>query len=118
MLLGDYDGDRGLAIWDPSLVDPFINADLKYLEKPPNLANNFDKIDERVPDFIARVKMESESTRIREMQNYCLSSLKNTVLVGQYSVFHENSVYRYGYSHEKTIELAYMYAMFSLCFFG
>jgi hypothetical protein len=46
---GDYDGDKGLVIWQPELVDPFENAPLHFSEvrlcsKPnENLTIPFDR---------------------------------------------------------------------------
>ncbi|KAF7355393.1 RNA-dependent RNA polymerase [Mycena sanguinolenta] len=53
---GDLDGDKGLLIWQPELVDPFVNADLKYSEEPPEL---------------------------QEMQNYLLSAIREMGVVAR-----------------------------------
>ncbi|KAK7061800.1 RNA-dependent RNA polymerase [Favolaschia claudopus] len=79
---GDYDGDKGLVIWQPELVDKFVNADLRFSQEPPEL---------------------------REMQAYLLSGLRDMAVVGQYSNWHLNATYSLGYRHSETIRLAYMF---------
>jgi RNA-dependent RNA polymerase len=106
--VGDYDGDKGWACWDPRLVAPFVNADLKYLEEPESLGKKFSKDTERVSDFLQRVRNLSIESRILETQKVTLGALRDPSLVGKYSTYHDKAMYIYGYSHPKTIELAYM----------
>src|ERR1700722_529249 len=108
MITGDYDGDKAWACWDPRFVLPFVNADIKYLEEPAQVAKNFSKVNERVSEYLRRVRDAPASTRIREMQKFSLSQLRDTSLVGKYSNLHTNAIYKYGFAHEMTIELAWM----------
>jgi hypothetical protein len=105
--LGDYDGDKGFVIWDPCIVEKFVNSDLKYSVPPPELDDCFERSNESVNDFRERIESESVTTQMRETQRFLLRSLRNPFILGRYSNYHDNSTYVYGYDHPKTILLAY-----------
>ena len=105
--LGDYDGDRVYAIWEPEIVSKFQNADIKFASTPPEVLCAFEKNSESVEDFLARVPPGSTG-HIQERQKYLLSGLVGQSLVGQYSLLHDKSVYALGYNHPQTIYAAYM----------
>ncbi|KAJ6485142.1 RNA dependent RNA polymerase-domain-containing protein [Mycena vitilis] len=106
---GDYDGDKGLVIWQPELVDPFNNADLKYSEEPPEVADCFSPKNETVAEFLERTRSETDAQRLREMQSYLLSDVRQMAVVGKFSNWHLNATYSLGYTHPETIRLAYMF---------
>jgi RNA-dependent RNA polymerase len=105
---GDYDGDLGLALWQKEIVDSFVPADLKYAEEPREVAGGFSTVNETVPDFWKRVQSQPQEARIRALQQVLLSSIRDTSVVGKYSIFHENATYHLGYDHPETVRLAYM----------
>ena len=106
---GDYDGDRVVCIWQPSIVEDFSNANAKYMEPPFNLDNCFHVKNETVGDFLKRVPPTSPtSSQIQELQGILMAPLKDLYLVGTYSSMHDNAIYSLGYSHPTTILLAWM----------
>ncbi|KAJ7682709.1 RNA dependent RNA polymerase-domain-containing protein [Mycena polygramma] len=106
---GDYDGDKGLVIWQPELVDPFSNADLRYSEEPPEVADCFSPKNETVAEFLERTRSQTDAQRLREMQSYLLSDVRQMAIVGKFSNWHLNATYSLGYTHPETIRLAYMF---------
>ncbi|KAJ7638893.1 RNA dependent RNA polymerase-domain-containing protein, partial [Roridomyces roridus] len=106
---GDYDGDKGLLIWQPELVDPFRNAPVSFSEEPVELEDSFSKKNETVKAFLHRTKLETPAEQLREMQKYLLSALQDVAIVGKYSNWHVNATHELGYSHPETIRLAYMF---------
>ncbi|KAJ7904600.1 RNA dependent RNA polymerase-domain-containing protein [Mycena olivaceomarginata] len=106
---GDYDGDKGLVIWQPELVDSFTNADLKFSEEPSEVALSFSPKNETVAEFLDRTRFQTDAEQLREMQVYLLSAIRDMAVVGKYSNWHINSTYSLGYSHPETIRLAYMF---------
>ncbi|KAJ6515806.1 RNA dependent RNA polymerase-domain-containing protein [Mycena sanguinolenta] len=106
---GDLDGDKGLIVWQPELVDPFVNADLKYSEEPPKVVDSFSPKNETVAEFLGRTESLTDEQQLQEMQNYLLSAIRAQGVVGKYSNWHLNSVYTLGYAHPQTIRLAYMF---------
>jgi hypothetical protein len=104
---GDYDGDKGLVIWEPQLVEPFVNAPLHFSEEPPELASYFEPKNETVGEFLERTA-DSPSQRLRGMQQYLLSDVRDVGIVGQYSNWQLNATYSLGYRHPETIRLDYM----------
>lgn len=46
--------------------------------------------------------------KTREAQRYLLGAIRDTSVVGKYSIFHDNAIYSLGYTHPETIRLAYM----------
>ncbi|KAJ7498829.1 RNA dependent RNA polymerase-domain-containing protein [Mycena latifolia] len=106
---GDYDGDKGLVIWQPELVDPFVNAPLHFSEEPPEVADSFKPQNETVMEFLERTASSTPGRQLREMQHYLLSAIRDLAVVGKYSNWHLNATYSLGYRHPETIRLAYMF---------
>ncbi|KAJ7507906.1 RNA dependent RNA polymerase-domain-containing protein [Mycena galericulata] len=106
---GDYDGDKGLLVWQPELVEPFVNAPVNYSEEPAHVADSFSPKNETVRDFLQRTGTQTPAKQLREMQKYLLSALRDISVVGKYSNWHINATYSLGYRHPETIRLAYMF---------
>lgn len=107
---GDMDGDKGLVIWQPELVDPFVNAPLSFSEEPPEVAACFKEKNATVREFLERTAGMTPGQRLLEMQKqYLLSSIRDRAVVGKYSNWHINATYSLGYDHPETIRLAYMF---------
>jgi RNA-dependent RNA polymerase len=108
LFLGDYDGDKGVLIWQPELVQPFINAPLDFSKEPAGIADYFSRNNETVSDFLMRTASAQSTVRIHEVQQYLLGAIRDTTVVGRYSIFHDNAIYTLGYTDPQTIRLAYM----------
>lgn len=61
-----------------------------------------------VPDFQREIAHLPEASRIRQFQEHLLGAVRDTSIVGKYSNFHENCVFRKGYDDAETIRLAHM----------
>jgi hypothetical protein len=106
---GDYDGDKAIAVWQPSIVSHFNNADLKYSHPPDNLSENFHKNTLRVDDFLEQHQGSQLDDLIPRLQSFLLGGLRDISSVGKYSNLHDVAVYTLGYAHNETIRLAYMF---------
>jgi RNA-dependent RNA polymerase len=108
-LKGDYDGDMAICIWQPSIVEPFSNADPKFMDPPTCLQDHFNIKNETVTEFMQRVPPTSPiDTQIHELQEVLMSPLSDVHAVGIYSTMHENAMYSLGYKHPTTTLLAWM----------
>lgn len=105
---GDYDGDKAKLIWQPELLQDFVNANPSFADPPLNLDSKFEIENKGVHEFLAEVEGCSEAIKIHEVQKYLLGTLKDFNLVGKYSNFHEISVYVNGYKSKEAKLLAYM----------
>ncbi|KAF9569288.1 hypothetical protein CPC08DRAFT_701791 [Agrocybe pediades] len=108
---GDYDGDKGTFIIEPSIVQNFKQADLKYADPPPDINSNFARENTEVVQFQKQIESTSVENQIRQFQRHLLGAVRNTTVVGKYSTFHETAIYTLGYTHPETIRLAYMFCM-------
>ena len=98
-----------ICIWQPSIVEPFSNADPKHMEPPTSLQNHFYIKNETVNKYLERVPVTSpEDMQIKELQEVLMTSLSDLHAVGTYSTMHENAMYSLGYSHPTTTLLAWM----------
>ena len=105
--IGDYDGDRVLAIWNDAIVSSFQNADEKHATEPKGLDLAFERDQENVADFLSRTEHLPESERRKAMQKYLLGALVDPDLRGKYSNMHVNAIYKDGYANPRTVKLAY-----------
>ncbi|KAK0468272.1 RNA dependent RNA polymerase-domain-containing protein [Desarmillaria tabescens] len=109
---GDYDGDKGVLIFQPELVMPFVNPPFSLSLPPSNLEkDNFETTtNETVAAFLDRIPRElvSAATYIHEVQEFLLRGLTDISVVGAYSNMHDFSAYTRGYSHPETLRLAHM----------
>ena len=112
--VGDYDGDKGLAIWQPEIVSCFQPPDLSYSVEPESVAKCFSAKNEKVDDFFDRVERLEFHQTIQELQWFLLGAIRENSVVGRYSEFHELATYKLGYTHPETIRLAYMLVMWYL----
>ncbi|VDC06703.1 unnamed protein product [Peniophora sp. CBMAI 1063] len=103
---GDYDGDTAMVTYDPDIVKHFKNH--VFVSKPPEVDVRFEKHAERVGDFFSRLGRLPPAERHREYVRVALGGLQDRK-VGMYSQMHDVSVYRYGYNHEITVMLAFIF---------
>ncbi|KIY74034.1 hypothetical protein CYLTODRAFT_484791 [Cylindrobasidium torrendii FP15055 ss-10] len=107
---GDYDGDKALMIWEKTIVEPFVNADLRFADPPEGIEDNFEVKNELVSEFLERAP-EGSPQHLKELQGTLLNGITNTGTVGLYSTFHSVACYTLGYDNEETKRLAYMFCM-------
>jgi hypothetical protein len=106
---GDYDGDRVDCIWQPDIVEQFVNADAKYMDPPTCLWDNFVTKNETVEEFLQRAPPTSPiDHQVQELQTILMAPLCDLHIVGTYSTMHDNAIYTLGYSHPTTTLLAWM----------
>lgn len=97
------------AFWNPALVEGFRNAETKFLNEPKNVEKCLVKNTETVAQFLSRNPLSTDKDIMQpEIQKYLLGSLRDSSMVGTYSTWWENAIYRYGYQHNRTVFLAYM----------
>lgn len=109
---GDYDGDKGVLIFQPELVIPFVNPSFALSLPPSDLEKDFETTtNEKVAAFLVRVPRESVSMAayIHEVQDFLLRGLTDISVVGAYSNMHDFSTYTKGYAHPETLRLAHMF---------
>jgi RNA-dependent RNA polymerase len=115
-MIGDYDGDKGLVIFQPEIVEPFKESPLHYSEAPPDIKKYFKRENVEVVTFLHKVTHLDDAAKIQELQGHLLGAIRDSSVVGRYSIFHDIATYTLGYAHHETIRLAYMYGN-SLFFF-
>lgn len=95
-------------IWQPEIVSTFRNAPSFFATPPPDLGKSFSQNNETVAGMLERLEGSDVHRKTYEIQKFLLGALRNTSVVGTYSTYHDNAVYKLGYAHEETIRLAYM----------
>jgi RNA-dependent RNA polymerase len=114
-LIGDYDGDKGLVIFQPEVVDAFKEPPLDYSSESPDIKEKyFERDKEDVVTLLTRVAplpVDDDVKKIYKLQEYLLGAARDTSVVGRYSNFHGTATYTLGYTHPETIRLAYMYGI-------
>ena len=112
-LIGDYDGDKGLVIFQPEVVEAFKEPPLHFSEPPPNsfIDKHFERDKEDVATFLAQVASWDDASKIYKLQEYLLGAVRDASVVGKYSNFHGAATYTLGYTHPETIRLANMYGI-------
>lgn len=108
-MIGDYDGDKGLVIFQPEIVETFKEAELHYSVPPPNIKENFQRENVEVVAFLNTVAHWDDAAKINKLQEYLLGAVRDATVVGKYSSFHDVATYTLGYTDPETIRLAYMY---------
>ncbi|KAF7349229.1 Dimethylaniline monooxygenase [Mycena sanguinolenta] len=104
---GDYDGDTAIVIWDPEIVDSFVNAPEKFSLEPQGIGSCFDRDENTVKSFNQQYAGQPPEVKAAELQKYLLGSLRDPSAVGQYSGYHDNSILTRGYDNPRTVKLAY-----------
>jgi len=81
---GDYDGDTATIIFDPALVDPFVQAEDHISNTPEGFEEeNFEKELVKGDYFLDRLSGADEETMIRNYQTFLLGAIMDGQLAGQ-----------------------------------
>jgi RNA-dependent RNA polymerase len=97
-----------LAIWQPDIVNRFVNADLSLSLEPEGLAACFECEKGTVAEFLEKLGREPVEVQIAELQKVLLGTIRDRSIVGTYSKFHENAIYKLGYGNKQSTDLAHM----------
>jgi len=105
---GDYDGDKVEVFWNESIVKSFIPPDQSSALDPPDLSGSFAQSAITVSSFLGEMVGKSDIEQIHTVQRHLLSPLGSDAhLLGVYNDLWLMSMYRHGYGHKETQELAY-----------
>lgn len=108
LLLGDYDGDKVEVFWNEDIVKNFIPPDQSSALDPPDLSDSFTQSTVTVTEFLSEISGMSEIEQIHSVQKHLLGPLNGgSHLLGVYNDFWLKSMYKNGYGHKETQELAY-----------
>lgn len=103
---GDHDGDTIRVFWEPSLVEPFRNADPAASEPSISISDAFHQDSTTVADFYrayAGVHREEQlSTMLR-------ASLRGSDGKGMYGNLHLAAAYMLGTHSQEAIDMAFMF---------
>ncbi|KAF8910164.1 RNA dependent RNA polymerase-domain-containing protein [Gymnopilus junonius] len=103
-------GDELIVIWDQEIVEAFDNK--PFTNEPDNfIEDNFEpsgKV-EKVENFCIRTKTMSPRKTSEAFLEHLIANL-NESQVGLYSMMHENATVTYGYGHQHSVRLAYIFA--------
>ncbi|KAG8985471.1 hypothetical protein FRB90_004685 [Tulasnella sp. 427] len=104
---GDYDGDKAQIILEDALIKPFRNAPTDVaLDVPESVKNAFRSENGSVADLLTEENRNPANFAAR-LSDILLLPLN--VYPGEYSIFHELSVYKHGLGHPESIRLGYMF---------
>ncbi|KZS95473.1 hypothetical protein SISNIDRAFT_452100 [Sistotremastrum niveocremeum HHB9708] len=108
---GDYDGDKVIAIWEPTIVGAFVKPDNCFADPPPAVSAALIKPEQDVAGVWSKHGglLHDVLKVVPEVRDCILAPLSNAALVGAYSNYHDYSVYTKGYDHPDTIRLAHMF---------
>jgi RNA-dependent RNA polymerase len=90
---GDYNGDKVIAIWEPTIVESFSPPYDRSSNVPDELNDAFKWNTETVGAFTSRVTDLDTESQIRDY----------------YSNFHDSAIHSLGYTHKETLQLAHMF---------
>lgn len=97
--------DTAVCIWDRELVDSFQQPAM--VREPDDLMENFEPLGS-VPT-VGRVleDMHRSDDADLMLRGHLLTGFSDSK-TGLYSMFHENTIWKYGYDHSNTIRNAFM----------
>lgn len=87
-------GDRCLVIWDQCIVGQFSNAPIEFSIPHPSVEKAFVRDSLTVAKYLEEVKDDTDLVARTRLQKYLLRALRDTTLLGTYSTYHDNAVYR------------------------
>ena len=106
---GDYDGDLIRVFWEPELVKPFENAEVRYADCPFELSEVFDRSDETVADFVARHANKAKDERDRILVKELVAGAFQPAVRGLYGAMHLYAAWQFGTRSAEAIELAHKF---------
>ncbi|KAJ7144770.1 RNA dependent RNA polymerase-domain-containing protein [Mycena crocata] len=98
-------GDTVIFIWLKEFVERFRNQ--PFTPPPADFMENFERQVTTVEDMEIELSFMPAEEAQRSFQEHLLEGLRDTQ-VGLYSFFHDNAIWRHGYSHPNSILMAYI----------
>ncbi|PVG00655.1 hypothetical protein CPB86DRAFT_824234 [Serendipita vermifera] len=110
---GDYDGDQVLIIWQPEILNYWIDdpSNIGFSNLPPDFSNNFEApptLEELLSRYPSELSDRDKRRIVKEIQNTMLSSISIQKEIGMYCTWHEKAAAKYGYGSPEAIRLAHM----------
>lgn len=106
---GDYDGDTIRVFWEPQLVEPFQNSDVRYADCPFEINEVFDKSQTTVADFVAehgkKDKYERDTVLIKEL----VAGVFQPAIRGLYGAMHLYAAWQFGIYSRQAVEMAHKF---------
>ncbi|KAI0088874.1 RNA dependent RNA polymerase-domain-containing protein [Irpex rosettiformis] len=99
-------GDTAVCIWDNDLVSSFAQPEM--VREPDGLLDNFMSLREVATVGAVLEEMGKNPNPELVLRNHLLTGLSDS-RTGLYSMFHENTIWQYGYNHPNTIRNAFMF---------
>lgn len=106
---GDHDGDLIRVFWEPQLVEPFKNADVKFAECPFEISKVFDRSEETVAEFVAQHIDKNKEERDRELTESTVAAVFDPQVRGLYGVMHLYAAWQFGIESEQAVDLAHKF---------
>ncbi|GAC71762.1 RNA-directed RNA polymerase QDE-1 [Moesziomyces antarcticus T-34] len=106
---GDYDGDLIRVFWEPRLVDPFKNADIKFAECPFEMDKVFNRSEETVSEFVAQHNDKNKEERDRGLVERLVAGAFDPQVRGLYGVMHLYAAWQFGIESEQAVDLAHKF---------
>ncbi|KAJ7146508.1 RNA dependent RNA polymerase-domain-containing protein [Mycena epipterygia] len=94
-----------IFLWLEAFLNNFRNQ--PFTPPPPDFMNYFEREVKTVNEVGNELRCKSPKDSQRAFQEYLLAGLRQTQ-VGLYSYFHDNAIWRHGYSHPNSILMAYI----------
>jgi RNA-dependent RNA polymerase len=100
--------DVGVCIFEPKIVDAFRTPPVTA--EPPSFLARFFEPQDKIPTVAAMIEEMRSSQEEAEniLRRHLLIGLTDSK-VGRCSMLHDIAMYMFGYDHEDTIRLAYMF---------
>ncbi|TKY85806.1 hypothetical protein EX895_005347 [Sporisorium graminicola] len=106
---GDYDGDLIRVFWEPELVRPFQNADVRYADCPFEIEDVFLRIQKTVGEFVAEHKDKHKDERDRELIKELVKGAFEPNVRGLYGAMHLFTAWQFGTWSAEAVELAHKF---------
>ncbi|CAG8780090.1 15058_t:CDS:2, partial [Acaulospora colombiana] len=100
---GDYDGDQVLIIWQPEILDKWIEnpSNIRFADEPINFSENFEGPPPTVHELLGRYPKElsdrDKRIIVKEVQNEILSTISIRKEIGMYSTWHDKAAAKLGH---------------------
>ncbi|CBQ73079.1 conserved hypothetical protein [Sporisorium reilianum SRZ2] len=106
---GDYDGDLIRVFWEPKLVEPFENADVRFADCPFNVDDVFTRNEKTVAEFVAEHKDKHKDERDRELIKELVVGAFDPQVRGLYGTMHLYAAWQFGTRSAEAVELAHKF---------